>query len=185
MFGHGSDVFRICHTSLNGRVDYPCSDWLGKYHDIAGLGAGFKCQFFRVDYTGNRKPVFKFLIFHTVSPQQNYLCLFELVQSAAQYLPQDRDIHRFNGETNQIHGCDGFTAHGIHIAEGIGGSYLPESVGVVNDRGKEIDGLDDGQIIGYFIYPGIVGAFQPDYQVRVGSKFQPAKGFVQVPWPEF
>jgi hypothetical protein len=62
---------------------------------------------------------------------------------------------------------------------------LAEPVRVVHNGRKKIHRLDQGQIIGNFVYPGIIRPLQPNNDIGIGWDFQPAQRFVQVPWRQF
>jgi hypothetical protein len=57
---------------------------------------------------------------------------------------------------------------------------LPEDVGIIDDGGEEIDGLDDGQIIPQAVYSGIFGMFHADDQIRIGAQRQILQCLLQV-----
>ena len=118
-------------------------------------------------------------------PDQGHAGLFYLVQPALYDLAEDLHIHLLEREGHEIHGCLGNTAHGIDVAEGVGGRDLSEPVWVIHDRRKEIHGLNDGDIIGHLVNAGIICPFEPHKHIRIGRDFKPAKRPVQVPWRQF
>ena len=59
------------------------------------------------------------------------------------------------------------SAHGVDVAEGVGGGDLAEGVGVVHDGGEEIYGLDERQVRVELIHSGVVGVVEADQDVRV------------------
>ena len=68
-----------------------------------------------------------------------------------------------------------FAAHGVHVAQGIGGRDLAEHVWIVDDRWKEVDRLDDGQFVRQLVDAGIVVGFSPDKHMSVGVLRQMAQ----------
>ena len=59
------------------------------------------------------------------------------------------------------------TTHGIHVAQRVDCGDLAESVRIVNDRGEEIYGLNEGELIGNFVHAGVIGFVKADQHVRV------------------
>jgi len=72
--------------------------------------------------------------------------LFHFVEAAANNLFQDRWISFFR-KANNRKGGDGFAAHGVNIAERVGGGNLAESEWIVDDRREKIHGLHQREII--------------------------------------
>src|SRR4030095_16742458 len=77
------------------------------------------------------------------------------------------DVHFTLRETNDVHASLGFTAHGVDIAQRIGGGDLAENIGVIDDGGEKIDGVDDGEVGPKTIHPRVVGSFRSDQHVDV------------------
>jgi len=78
-----------------------------------------------------------------------------LVKATPQHLPQYRYIHLPLREADNVHRRQGFSAHGVDIAQGIGRSNLSELVRVVHYRREEIERLDNGQLVSELIDAGI------------------------------
>jgi hypothetical protein len=70
--------------------------------------------------------------------------------------------------------------HGVDIGQGVGGGDLPEGVGVVDDGGEEVDGLDDGQIVAETIDARVLVPLETDDEVGVLNDGKPLQGFAQV-----
>jgi hypothetical protein len=99
-------------------------------------------------------------------------------------LLEDGPIHLLDGKGDHVHGDQGLTPHGIDITEGVGGGNLPEAEGVVHDGREKIDGLDEGNIIGQLIYPGIVQMVYAHQEIRMVGHWKLAQDLVQVPWTD-
>ncbi len=101
-----------------------------------------------------------------MTPSQSAPCLGDLFSPSAQDLTHHpgREI---NGEAADIESQDHLTAHGIHVAHGIGGGDGSVVVGIVNDGRKEVNGQDNGQFIADAIDGSVVAHLQADEQVRV------------------
>ena len=61
----------------------------------------------------------------------------------------------------------GLSAHGVNVAQSVGGRDLSEGVGIVHDWGKEIDGLHQGQLGRNQIHSGVVGLVEANQYIRV------------------
>ena len=95
------------------------------------------------------------------------------------------DVHLIGRKCHQVHGGFGFAAHGIDIAQCIGGGDLAEPERIVHNGCKEVHGLDDGQIIRYPVNTGIVSPIEAYQYIGVLRQFKTAECFVQVPWSQF
>ena len=74
---------------------------------------------------------------------------------------------------------DGTAAHGVDVAQRIGGGDLAEGVGVVHDGSEEIDRLHQRKPRGDFVDAGIVGVIEADQNVGVVLPGQLAQDFVE------
>ena len=68
---------------------------------------------------------------------------------------------------HKIQGQLWLSAHGVDVAEGVGGGDLPEQVGVVGNGREEIHRLHQGQLIGDFVDRGVVALIKPHQQIGV------------------
>jgi hypothetical protein len=91
----------------------------------------------------------------------------------------------FNGKGHQIHGGFGNAAHGVDVAQGIAGGNLTECIGIIHNRREKINGLNQGQVIGYTIDAGVIRAVQPDQHIGISRKNQSAQRLLQVPMRQF
>ena len=70
--------------------------------------------------------------------------------------------------------------HRVDVAERVRHGNLAECVRIVHDRGEEIDGLDDRQIVTETIDPCVLRMLHPHDKIRIGDERQIFKRFVQV-----
>ncbi|MCU1255963.1 MAG: hypothetical protein JWM83_2262, partial [Candidatus Angelobacter sp.] len=89
-----------------------------------------------------------------------------LGKAAGKNLLQDVEI-AFIGKADDGQRGQRASAHGVNIAQGIGGRDLAESEWVVNDRGEKIHGLDERLCGGNLIHSGVVGCIKANQHVRV------------------
>ncbi len=63
--------------------------------------------------------------------------------------------------------AQGASAHGVNVAQGIGGRDLAEGVRVVDDGREEIHGLHQRLRGRNFVHSGVVGCIKANQNVRV------------------
>ncbi len=81
-----------------------------------------------------------------VAADDRAVCFFHFVEAAADYLLQDRRISFFR-KANNRKGRDGFSTHGVNVAERIGGGNLAEGEWIVDDRREKIHRLHQREIV--------------------------------------
>ena len=87
-----------------------------------------------------------------------------------------------SGKPTRFMAVFGSPPHGVDVAQRVGRGDLTEPVRIVYDRREKIDGLDQCEVLGNLIDPGIVRPLQSDNHVGVGRDVKPAKRSGQVPW---
>ena len=115
----------------------------------------------------HRKAEFGFIVFHRMPAGQDRPGLRDLVQSAGDNLVELVGGQFFGWKTDQVEAHFGFAAHGVDIADGVGGGDLAKDVGVVYRRGYEVSRHHDGQVIGEAINPGVVVGFVTHQQIGI------------------
>ncbi|GDX41249.1 hypothetical protein LBMAG21_15410 [Armatimonadota bacterium] len=88
--------------------------------------------------------------------------LCHLLRSAAQNLREFEGVALLDGIAEDVHGGNGSASHRIDIGEGVGRGYLPEEVRVVYNRREKVNGLNEGEMGGYLVDPGIVAGGETD-----------------------
>ena len=73
----------------------------------------------------------------------------------------------FLGKADESERGKRLAAHGVNVAQGIGGCDLSEGVRIVDDGREEIDGLHQSLIGGDEIHSGVVGVIEADQNVGV------------------
>ena len=92
--------------------------------------------------------------------------LHHLGESAGQDALKDGEVAGAR-ETDHGERAQGTAAHGVDVAEGVGGGDLAEGVGIVDDGREEIDGLHQRQVGGDQIHSGVVGGVEADQDLGV------------------
>ena len=107
------------------------------------------------------------------------------VLAAAQDFGQHGHGQPVRREADDVHGSPRFAAHGVDVGQGVGRRDAAEAVGIVDHRGEEIHGLDQGlagrkrQNCRVLVVAGASG----EYAV-VGTDPEARKCDLQVPWSD-
>ena len=146
--GHDRDRFRgqfgRAHLALQGRRDDSDAQRLGEDETVAGAGAGIGDDTSRATspvtanpYLGSESSI--------ECPPTIVVPLISMTSAPPRRTsPSSRKCEPGSGPADQLQGRDGGPAHGIYIREGVGGCDPAPVVGVVDDRGEEVDRLDQG-----------------------------------------
>ena len=168
--GHGFDglvhgfLSSLTHT-VSG-TDDANTQFLGDDQLVTGMAAIVGVDLVRVNSTHDRQTVLNIHIVDRVTANQHTAGFDDFLTAAAEDLTQHIDIPAL-GETDDIHGSLYFTAHGINVAEGVGGSDLAEGIGIIHHGREEVHSLNDTDIIRHFINSCIVGTVEADQQIGV------------------
>ena len=79
----------------------------------------------------------------------------------------DDFLRKVGWHTKDIHRQCYLTTHGIHIAQGIRRGNGTEVIGVIHDWSKEIQCLDNGNIVVDFVDGSIIAYRQPNHQIGI------------------
>jgi hypothetical protein len=79
------------------------------------------------------------------------------------------------GIADEVESGERLASHGVDVAEGIGGGDLAIDKGLVDDRRKEVDGLNERNLIGEAVDARVVVRFGADEKVRVVERRQVAQ----------
>jgi len=83
---------------------------------------------------------------------------------------EDSYFHGGNGKTDDVHGRQCSAAHGIDVGQRICGGHQAEGVGIIDNGSKEIDRLDQGDIIGEPVDPRVITVLYSGNEIRVMSE---------------
>ncbi len=135
------------------------------------MGADISPYFFRVD--GSRHGVSKLdiVVADGVAADDGAIRFFHLVEAAADDLLENRRV-AFFGEAYDGKCRNRFSAHGVNIAERIGGRDLAEGEGIVDDRREKIYGLNKRKLLADQIHPGVVVGAEANEYVRISWQWQ-------------
>ena len=139
---------------------------LGQDQGVAGAAPVVGVDPVRMDNAHDGQAVLHVAVGDGVAPRQDAPGLDDLLRAALHDLPQDVQIHGLR-EADDVQGGLYLTAHGVDVAEGIGGRDLAEGVGVLHHGWEEVQGLDDGDVVGHLVHGGVVLAVVADEQIFV------------------
>ena len=86
------------------------------------------------------------------------------VLAAAHDLADDFDGQLVDGHGDQRERHDGFAAHRVDVADGVGGGDAAELIRVVDDRHEEVGGRDERLFVVQAVDGGVVGGLDADHQ---------------------
>ena len=110
-------------------------------------------------------PIFYFFVDDTVAADDHCAAFYNLVGAAFEDLTENGEVHFALGKTDDVHAGLGLAAHGVNIAQRIGGGNLAEQIGIVDDGCEKIHRVDDGQVGPQSKHAGVVGGFGADQHV--------------------
>ena len=171
---------RVGHFRLGRRGDDARADFFGQNQDIPRAGPFVGQDLLRVDGSGYGKPVFQFVVVDRMAAQKHGPRLVNFFQPPSQDFGHDPEVDFFPGETHQVQHRQRRAAHGVHVAQGICGRDLPESKGVVDNRGDEVDRLHQGEVLRDLVDAGIVRRLGSDQKTGMPLQGQGFKRFFQV-----
>ena len=137
-----------------------------------------------MDGAGDRVAEFDFRIRHAVSAEHRAAGFAHFFESAEQdgfehfRIAVRRESHDRKRRNRRA-------AHGVNIAQRVGGGDGAEGERIVDDRREEVDGLHQRQIGAQSIHSGVVGCVEADKDVRIGDSRHRAEHFVQQLWTQF
>src|SRR5262249_38128697 len=105
-------------------------------------------------------------ITHTVPADHRAFSFHHLGEPAGQNSFQDVQVALF-GKADHGQGTKRTAAHGVDVAQRVGGRNLSEGVGIVHNRSKEIYSLDQRLVGGDFVHAGVVGGVKADQNIWV------------------
>src|SRR4029077_5470019 len=119
-----------------------------------------------IDHAGDGITKLRLFIANAVTTDHGDSGLNHLGQSAGKNPLQNFQISLL-GKADHGEGSKWTSAHGVDIAERVGGGDLAEDVRVVYDRREEIHGLHEGLVGSDLIHSGVVGVIEADQDIGV------------------
>ncbi len=129
-------------ADLGGKGDDSRTERLGQDEDVAGAGLVVGDEPRGVDQAGDGEAELDLLVLDAVAAEQNRAGFGQGVDAALHHLVQDAVREAVDGEGDDGQGGQRAAAHGIDVGDGVGGGDAAEEIGVVDDWGEDVDGLD-------------------------------------------
>jgi len=142
------------------------ADGLGEDQYIARTRGGVGEDARGIDGSGDGITEFEFRIADTVAADDGASSLNHFAEASGEDLFEDLRV-TFLREADQGKRRDGAAAHGVDIAEGVGGGDLSEGEGIVDDGSEEVDSLDESERGRDEVDSGVVGLVEANQDIRV------------------
>ena len=155
-------------AELDRGGDHAGADGLGQDELVAGRGPVQAQQPGRVGQAHHGQAVLGHLVVDGVAARDHAAGLGGHVGPAAQHLAQQRDVEPVGGPGGQVESEQRAAAHGVHVGQRVGGGDPAPVVRVVDDRGEEVGGQDQGPVAVQGQHRGVVTLGGADEQVSGG-----------------
>ena len=170
--GHGVQqpliLLRRHQISFGGGSQHAGADGLCKNQRVPRLRAHVPQHPVWMDIPGDAEAVFRLVVLNRVAPGNDAARLHRLLVSALQNAA-DNLLRQRAGHAQKVHGHSRSPAHGVHIAEGVGGGDLSEPEGIIHNGRKEIHGMNGRDLISNAVHTGIVIGVEAHQQIRVAA----------------
>ncbi len=180
-FSGGSDLIRICQTALEGGGDDAGAESFGEYETIPGTGVGVGTETGGVDKPGDGVAKFDGVVGDRMASEDGAFGFLHLRETSGEDGAQSFDIV-LGRVAKDREGSDRFAAHGIDVAEGVGGGDSTEFKRVVDDGGEEVESLYEGAILRELVDAGIVRRFKPEQYIGIFDTRKRGERLRQDPW---
>jgi hypothetical protein len=155
----GLEITGLDLVAFVGGRNQTCSERLSKNKHVTWLRSAFRHDGIRMDHSCDGKAIFRLFISNCMSTRNNRSCPCDGIRAAAQDFAQYARVEVI-GPCYQVNGHEGLTAHGVYVAQGVGGSNRPEGIRVIDDRRKEIRSADDSLGVVDAIHSRIIDGVQ-------------------------
>lgn len=160
-FGGCGDLIGIGQTALEGGGDNTGPESLGQHEAVAGTSVGIGTETGGVDEPGDRVAEFDGIVGDRMATEEGAFGFLHLGSAAGEDGAQRFDIV-FCRVAEDREGSDWFAAHGVDIAEGVGGGDGAEIKRIVDDGSEEVESLHEGAVVRELVDAGIVRRFKPE-----------------------
>ena len=162
----GANPSEVGVAAFDGGGDDAGADRFGEDEAIARLRGAVGEDLLRMNRAGDGVTELHLVIANAVPADDGAAGLDHLGEAAGEHLFEHFGI-ALVGEADEGERADGPAAHGIDVAERVGGRDLAEDEWVVDDGSEEVDGLHDGELGCELIHAGVVGGIEADQDVGV------------------
>ncbi len=177
----GLRVFGAGDAAFDGGGDDAGAQRFGEDERVAGERAGVGEDARGVDRAGDGVAELDVFFVDGVAADQGAAGFVDFFGAAAENLFEDGEVAG-SGVGEDGEGGERARAHGVDVAQGVGGGDGAEGVGIVDDGGEEVDGLHEGTLRRELVHARIVGRLKPYEDVIVLPSRQARQSFVQNLW---
>lgn len=172
--GHAGDrgvkEFLAARACLVGRGGETGPQRLGEDQLIAGPGGGVGEDLLGMDDAGDRVTKLDLAIAHRVPADDDGAGLLKAVDASLKHFFKPRQFRVLVvGITQEVQAGERLAAHGVDIAQGVGGRDLTIQKWIIDHWRKKVDGLDQGDLVREAIDPRVVVRFGTDEEVWIGE----------------
>ena len=132
------------------------ADRLGEEDGVSVAGTAVAEDPPRVDRAGDRHPVLRLGVVHRVTPDDRHARGVENPPGTGDHPPGQRERQGVARPGDDLEGGQRRARHRIDVGEGVRRRDPPPVLGLVHDRGEEVHGLHDRQVVAEAEHPGVV-----------------------------
>jgi len=141
------DERRWRRVALDRGGDHPETDGFGEHQRVAGPGAGVGPDLIGVDGSDDREAELGFGVVDGVTAGDDGPRGSDHVGAAVEHPGQQVEGEALAGPADEVEREERCAPHGVDVRERVRGRNAPPVVGVVDDRGEEVGGDDDRQVV--------------------------------------
>ena len=159
--------FRRALLLLRGGGDEAGAERLGQDEHVAGLRGGVRQDAVGVDGAGDREAELDLGVANGVAADDGAAGRGAALRAAGDDLAEPVEVELVVGVAREVERGDRHAAHGVDVAERVGGRDLAVDERVVHDRREKVDRLHDGEVRREPVNARVVVRLGADQQVRV------------------
>ena len=151
-------------TPLDRGRHHAASQRLGQHQHVAGGRPGVGDRLARGEQTGDREAVLGLGVVYGMPTKNGGPTLGHDIGATPDHLCQLGEGKFLAWPAHQLEGGQRCSPHGVDIGQGVDRRDLTPEVGVVDDGGEEVDGLDEMLARRQSENPGVVGSAEANHQ---------------------
>ena len=161
---------RIRDSALDRRRDGSGAERLGQHERVADLTAGVRHHLVGMDDAGDRHAVLRARRPRSSVPRGSRRRPPAAIEAPPRRISISSSVAELlNRERDQVQRADRGGSHRVDVRQRVGGGDPAEVERVIDDRGEEVDRLDDRQVVAEPVDAGVIGGLEPDQDVGVGA----------------
>ena len=140
--------------------------------DVPGLRTGIGHEVVRMDESGHGKPVLRLRVVDGVTAGERTAGDLEDGRAPFEHVGERAERKAISRPADDLECRDGPPAHGVHVGQRVGRGDPAPVVRLVDDRGEEVDRLNQCEVIGQPKDPRIIGTSNADQEVGMPCRRQ-------------